>query len=649
MSSPVQSKQCSRCGVSVPDATGGLCPRCLMAEALQPTQDGDAPAALPVLSSEELQPHFPQLQILDCLGRGGMGVVYKARQKSLDRFVALKLLAPERAADPQFAARFEKEARALAALNHPNIVGVYDFGQAGGFYFLLMEFVDGVNLRQAMKGGRFTAEQALAVVPPVCEALQFAHEHGIVHRDIKPENLLIDKEGRIKIADFGVAKMLHLETSSIEIAESQPAGTPQYMAPEQNGHSSTDHRADIYSLGVVLYELLTGEMPPGNSESLHSRLRGLQIDVRLDEIVLRALQKEPERRYQTAEEFKTQAQTVIQTQTTKTMPLPSYDWKFWSPAQTPLVREICAHMTGPEKRESMHRAILFGLWNAATFMGPFFVIMHLPSPLGWIYGVAILIVGLAFHGLLHKMQRDFLCSTDWARIRGIKPHQLTRLGRPPSHAGLRGFMAHYPTLGAGIIGVATLFAATLFALYVRREAPQPKFFLSTQDGEFRLEQVGENFRIEPVRGADRQAVRDPSIATAESTSFAPVSSPVGASTGMSRDLEETKKELELAMTQPAPVSLREAASRTSRAIEILKLFQAYQAGGDITQSELERAKRAVDRAMEQQRQWEARFEVQHLNEQLAGLLKEKGDAHPEVTALRARIQALEKSEPLSVQ
>ena len=151
---------------------------------------------MPTLTPEELAPHFPQLEIIECLGRGGMGVVYKARQKSLNRLVALKLLAPERADDPQFAERFAKEAQALAALNHPNIVTVYDFGQAGGFYFLLMEFVDGVNLRQAMKASRFTPEQALGIVPPVCEALQYAHEHGIVHRDIKPENLLLDKAGR---------------------------------------------------------------------------------------------------------------------------------------------------------------------------------------------------------------------------------------------------------------------------------------------------------------------------------------------------------------------------------------------------------------------------------------------------------------------
>src|SRR6187551_3439885 len=199
--------QCPRCGAILTSSARGLCPRCLMAEAMQPTAPGEVTIAAP-LTPAELAPHFPQLEILECLGRGGMGVVYKARQKSLNRLVALKLLAPERADDPQFAVRFEKEAQALAALNHPHIVAVHDFGQAGGFYFLLMEFVDGVNLRQAMRAGRFTPGQALAVVPPVCEALQFAHEHGIVHRDIKPENLLLDREGRVKIADFGIAKIM---------------------------------------------------------------------------------------------------------------------------------------------------------------------------------------------------------------------------------------------------------------------------------------------------------------------------------------------------------------------------------------------------------------------------------------------------------
>jgi serine/threonine protein kinase len=309
-SAPVN--RCPKCGAALPSAaTAGLCPRCLMAEAMVPTQpDAEPVDRRKALSPSELAPHFPQLEILDCLGRGGMGVVYKARQKSLNRFVALKLLAPERVEDAKFAQRFTHEAQALAALNHPSIVTIYDFGQAGGFYFLLMEFVDGVNLRQAMKAGRFTPEQALAVVPPVCEALQYAHEHGIVHRDIKPENLLLDKEGRVKIADFGIATMLHADGSNVGLTESQPAGTPQYMAPEQKEHRTTDHRADIYSLGVVLYELLTGELP---ADKFQPPSRKVQIDVRLDEIVLRALEMKPELRYQTAGEFRTQMETLVST------------------------------------------------------------------------------------------------------------------------------------------------------------------------------------------------------------------------------------------------------------------------------------------------------------------------------------------------
>jgi len=308
---------CGQCGTALSASSpGGLCPSCLMAMNLATQtalpEEGAAPRGpqLPPPPPSELAPHFPQFEILECLGRGGMGVVYKARQKSLNRLVALKLLAPERVGDPQFSERFAREAQALAALNHPNIVTIHDFGQAGGFYYLLMEFVDGVNLRQALKAGRLTPEQALAVVPPVCEALQFAHEHGIVHRDIKPENLLLDREGRVKIADFGIAKMLGAGPST-GLAESQPAGTPQYMAPEQREHLRTDHRADIYSLGVVLYEMLTGELP---ADRLQPPSRKVRIDVRLDEIVLRALERTPELRYQTAGEMRTEVETVVAAQ-----------------------------------------------------------------------------------------------------------------------------------------------------------------------------------------------------------------------------------------------------------------------------------------------------------------------------------------------
>ena len=296
----------------------GLCAQCLGALnfATGSILTGASPVPpVPVLPPSELAPHFPQLEILTCLGRGGMGVVYKARQKSLNRFVALKLLAPERAGDPDFAARFEKEAQALAALNHPHIVGVYDSGQAGGFYFLLIEFVDGVNLRQLLQTRRLTPQEALSIMPPVCDALQCAHARGIVHRDIKPENLLLDRAGNVKIADFGVAKMMgERDTSSPSGSPAAPGsansfacGTPDYAAPEQRENAATDHRADIYSLGVVLYEMLTGERPKDRMEPPSRRV---QVDVRIDEIVLRALERTPELRFATAAEFRTQVEAV---------------------------------------------------------------------------------------------------------------------------------------------------------------------------------------------------------------------------------------------------------------------------------------------------------------------------------------------------
>ncbi len=311
------SPKCPQCGAPLPEAApAGLCPNCLMALNLKTeTVFTDAAAqAQPPLPPDEIAPHFPQLEILECLGRGGMGVVYKARQKTLNRFVALKLLAPERVRDPKFAERFAREAQALAVLNHPNIVTIHDFGQAGGFYFLLMEFVDGANLRHLLRAQKFTPEEALAIVPRLCDALQFAHDRGIVHRDIKPENLLLDKDGRVKVADFGIAKILGAdgdgggESAAAVNATQNAVGTPGYSAPEQkSGSRRVDSRADIYSLGVVFYEMLTGELPAKRIEAPSTKV---QIDVRLDEVVMRALEKTPDLRWQTAADLRTQVESI---------------------------------------------------------------------------------------------------------------------------------------------------------------------------------------------------------------------------------------------------------------------------------------------------------------------------------------------------
>lgn len=182
---------------------------------------------------EEVAKLFPRLEILKYLGRGGMGLVYQARQPQLDRLVALKVLPMGKEADAHFAERFAREARALARLNHPNIVSVYDFGEVAGHYYLLIEFVDGVNLRQLLQTGKITPEQALMIVPRICDALQYAHGQGVIHRDIKPENILLDRQGRVKITDFGIAKILERKPGELLLTEdTQRIGTPHYMAPE---------------------------------------------------------------------------------------------------------------------------------------------------------------------------------------------------------------------------------------------------------------------------------------------------------------------------------------------------------------------------------------------------------------------------------
>src|ERR1039458_4484976 len=210
---------CPECGKPVgPNALQGLCPECMMKVGLGSevqSGPGQAGAVLPgkvrpflAPAVAELAPMFPQLEILSLIGQGGMGAVYQARQKELDRIVALKILPPGIGQDAAFAERFTREAKALAKLNHPGIVTLYEFGRADGLFYFLMEYVDGVSLRQLLNAGRVSPREALAIVPQICDALQYAHDQGIVHRDIKPENILLDRRGRVKVADFGLAKLV---------------------------------------------------------------------------------------------------------------------------------------------------------------------------------------------------------------------------------------------------------------------------------------------------------------------------------------------------------------------------------------------------------------------------------------------------------
>ena len=314
MTSATPATPCPRCG-SPRDAGAdplGLCPRCLVAESLGVAgsvvlAEAERPAAGPAPTVEELAPHLPQLEIQGLLARGGMGAVYRATQKKLARPVALKVLDREIAARPGFTERFEREARALAQLTHPNIVTVHEHGTSGPFTWLVMEFVEGASLRRLIAQRSVSPREALAIVVQVCDALQFAHDHGVVHRDIKPENILVDLRGRVKILDFGLAKVLG-QGGALLTRTSQVMGTPHYMAPEQwERPFEVDHRADIFALGVVLYELLTGELPIGR---FAPPSRKVALDVRLDGVVLRTLEKEPELRYQQAGDVKTDVERI---------------------------------------------------------------------------------------------------------------------------------------------------------------------------------------------------------------------------------------------------------------------------------------------------------------------------------------------------
>ncbi len=443
-----EENHCPQCGAALPtQSPQGLCPGCLLRWGLESQTGGEEPGSQPAAADrppptpEEIAAYFPDLEILELVGRGGMGVVYKALQKRLDRLVALKILAPKIGQDPAFSERFAREARAMAMLSHPHVVAVHDFGQTDGLYYFLMEFVDGVNLRRLLDTGKLASEEALAIVPQICEALQYAHDHGVVHRDIKPENVLLDKEGRVKIADFGIAKLVGKEAKDLRLTGAgQIIGTPQYMAPEQIEHPlQVDHRADIYSLGVVFYQMLTGELPIGRFAPPSKKV---QVDVRLDEVVLRALEKEPERRYQQASEIKTHIETLTTPMTSGAGERLSADrsagtyesgssaaptnWLAWLAQATfpsPEVVAIYNHMTVAERREQATRQGVVGVVLFALLVAPGFVFLA-----STIAGVFVYVAAVAAFSILvgqwRSLLKQHLCSTAWAREQGLTPDRL---------------------------------------------------------------------------------------------------------------------------------------------------------------------------------------------------------------------------------
>lgn len=296
---------CPTCQSPLPEGTPpGRCPQCLLrAAAHQTSASRIGKSTFTPPTPNELDAALHGFEVLSLVGQGGMGAVYKAIHLRLDRVVAIKVLPKElETSDPTFGERFLREARSLAKLQHPNLVVVHDFGEVDGLYFIVMEYVEGANLRERLRDGSLKPEAALKILPQICEGLRYAHGQGLVHRDIKPENILLGDDGRVRIADFGLARMVHPDASDISLTGTEQAlGTPHYMAPEQlRDPERVDHRADLFSLGVVFYEMLTGNLPQGRFPLPSEEV---EVGKYVDDVVLKSLEPNPERRYQQAEDM----------------------------------------------------------------------------------------------------------------------------------------------------------------------------------------------------------------------------------------------------------------------------------------------------------------------------------------------------------
>ncbi len=268
---------------------------------------------------------FGHYRIIEPIGRGGMASVFRAYEAALDRFVALKVLPPEFLHEPTFAARFEREAKVIAKLEHPNIIPIFAFGIEQGIPWMAMRLIGGGSLSGALKDQQVPRPRAVEIIRAVADALTYAHAQGVVHRDVKPQNILLDEQGRVYLADFGIARIVEGGPSITRTG--MVSGTPQYMAPEQATGKGMDHRVDVYALGVVSYELFTGSAPFSADTPVAVLMKQISAEIPIPppDLVpksmlgplLKSLAKDPEERWDTPAEFADALQAGMASATTQ--------------------------------------------------------------------------------------------------------------------------------------------------------------------------------------------------------------------------------------------------------------------------------------------------------------------------------------------
>src|SRR5262245_16692510 len=306
-----QSRRCSRCGAELARwMSASVCPGCMLnsGAVLGETSRSDAPVTLQSTFDSSHGIDFGDYVLEKEIAHGGMGVVYRARQLSLDRIVAIKLLLLGRYSSAESIERFRREAQSIGALRHPGIVAVHEVGEYEGQHYISMEYVNGPTLASLLRGGPLTPERAAEITRDVAHAVQYAHERGVLHRDLKPSNVLLDSLGLARITDFGLAKKL--DGSTDLTLTGQMIGTPNYLSPEQAAgrHAEIGAASDVYAMGALLYELVTGR-PPFMADSLQETLLRIRdaepispralnpvLDRELETICLKCLEKDPKRR-----------------------------------------------------------------------------------------------------------------------------------------------------------------------------------------------------------------------------------------------------------------------------------------------------------------------------------------------------------------